>query len=877
MAAQNKDRTLPPMLQQYLEYKETYSDALLFFQVGDFYELFFDDAVFVARELNLTLTSRDKHAVNPIPMCGVPMGAVDGYLQRLVEAGFSVAVVSQQPVPAGFKGMVPRFLERVITPGVQLLGRESQSHGTVAAVYVEDESQVWLASTDVQSGVIRIDDGLRLDVLVDALERRMVNEVVLSAKIRGVDRRKQDIRLIERRLGSQIKWREESYLEDGDFAEVGGLLFCEPSVKKTVRLLLNYLEETTIDVAATALKIEVGNNDAFLVLDATTRSNLEIDKNVRSQRKEGSLWGVLDHTVTVSGSRRLRELLCMPFANLAKIDERLDSVAELCQRESLRSGLRRLLKDTGDIGRIATRIALGVVHPRELGNLRDSLCLAEAIEALIDTSDALLVRLKGALDTDRKVIAVLQDFLAPTLPPSGKDGGIIRDGFHPEVDRLRQLAHGGKSWFENFAQEQREITGISSLKVKFNQVLGFFIEVTTANASKVPAHYEPRQNTTNARRYVVPELKQAEGEYFGAKSRLVELERQLMDELVVSLKTYVDFFRVVAHTLAELDVLSTAAEVAQRNAYCRPIMGQAGLKMVGARHPVLAESLGHSFVPNPVELGGATNHRVMIVTGPNMGGKSTFLRQTALITIMAQCGWFVPAESAHLELVDRVFARLGASDNLLEGESTFMVEMREAATIVAQANDKSLVVIDEVGRGTSTTDGVAIAQSILEWITLKTRSYCLFATHYHQLCSLAHQPDFRDFVTNVSVGSQQVDGEVVFTHQIVPGQANRSYGLEVARLAGLPRELVARAATILDVGSHGPDGAKSAPANGSVLQPALFPDHSFRSRRESEDLRELKGLRNRIANINPDSLSPREALSVLYDLVTKVNFLDKVG
>lgn len=877
MAVPSRDKTLPPMLQQYLEYKETYSDALLFFQVGDFYELFFDDAVFVARELNLTLTSRDKNALNPIPMCGVPMGSVDGYLQRLVEGGFSVAVVSQQPVPAGFKGMVPRFLERVITPGVQLLGRESQSHGTVAAVYVESDSQVWVASTDVQSGAIRIDDDLRLDVLVDTLERRMVNEVVLFAKPSGVDRRKTEIRLIERRLNSRIKWREESYLEDGDFNEIGGFHFCEPAVKKTVRLLLNYLEETTIDVAATALKIQTGSNDAYLVLDATTRSNLEIDRTVRSQRKEGSLWGVLDHTVTVSGSRRLRELLCMPFADQVKIQERLDSVSELCDQEGLRSGLRRLLKDTGDLGRIATRIALGVVHPRELGSLRDSLQIAETIQSLIDTSDTLLLSIKGALEVDGDAITLLQDFLAQDLPPNTKDGGIVRDGFHPEVDRLRQLACGGKSWFDNFAQEQRELTGISSLKVKFNQVLGFFIEVTATNANKVPAHYEPRQHTTNARRYVVPELKQAESEYFGAKSRLVELERQLMDELVAGLKNYVDLFRLVAYTLAELDVLSTAAEVAQRNGYTRPTIGREGIHLIAARHPVLVENLGSSFVPNPLELGGATRHRVMIVTGPNMGGKSTFLRQTALITIMAQCGWFVPAESAHLELVDRVFARLGASDNLLEGESTFMVEMREAAAIVAQANNKSLVVIDEVGRGTSTTDGVAIAQAILEWITLKTKSYCLFATHYHQLCSLAHQPEYRDFVTNVSVGSQHVDGEVVFTHQIVPGQASRSYGLEVARLAGLPQELVARAAAILDAESDQAPAVRPVASKTSALQPSLFPDHSFRSKRELEELKHLRGLRRKITNIHPDNLSPREALGVLYDLVADLNVLGKVG
>ena len=870
-------RNLPPMLVQYVEYKAQYPDAFLFFQVGDFYELFFDDAVKVATELNLTLTSRDKGA-DPIPMCGVPIGAVEGYLSRLVQNGYSVAIVSQQPVPSGFKGMVPRRLERIITPGVQLLGGEGLNHGIVGAIFAETVQGCIVATTDVQSGVIVLDEGLHFHQdLLNVLERRMVRELVWYDRLEGaaLDRRNSTVRIVEARVGTNSKWRSDSYLKEGSFEVVDGFSHASPSVRKCVRLLLNYLEEITINVSALNLKLATraetdGLEGQRMSIDATTRTNLEIDRNIRTGQKEGSLWGTVDKCCTTVGSRRLRELLIAPLVSVPHIRERQAMVRVFDSQSVERQSIQNLLRRSADLSRVATRIGLGVVTPRELGSVRDTLQILPDIVDILSLNQVeglLCARLIETLTVAPSLYVFFTAFLLDDLPPSMKDGGVVRDEFDVEVARARSLATGGRSWFERFAEDERARTGISSLKVKFNQVLGFFIEVTPTNAQKVPSDYEPRQSTANTRRYVVPELKAAEKEYFRAHDTMVAREQILYGEFVNERKGDISLLRAVGEALADLDVLVTGGEIAGRGGFCYPELledrdDSKEIVIQEGKHPVLSEILREAFIPNSVQLGG-NSQSLMIVTGPNMGGKSTFLRQTALMTLLAQIGWCVPAVKMRLNIVDKVFARLGASDNLLEGESTFMVEMREAGMILAQATSKSLVVIDEIGRGTSTTDGVALAQSILEWLVEDIQCRCLFATHYHQLSSLE---DPR--ICNVSVQAEYQDGLVVFTHRIALGAANRSYGLEVARLAGLPEKLLARARHLL----REEDSLRitTEPTDTSFESHRgtgeLFSAKDYQSRKEHMLNQQGREVLQLLGEIDPANVTPQVAMNLIFEL-----------
>jgi DNA mismatch repair protein MutS len=864
-------KSLPPMLLQYLEYKDNYPDTLLFFQVGDFYELFFEDAKLVSRELNLTLTSRDK-GENPIPMCGMPISAVESYIARLVQGGYSVAVVSQGVLPQGAKGMVPRHLERIVTPGVQLLGNEGFAHGVVSAVFSDTPTSCVVVSTDVQSGLIKVDEGVAAIELVNILERRMTKEVVWYEVMHGqqLTSRSSLVKPVESRLAVKVKWRGESYLKNGSFEYVTGFLHSTPAVRKTIRLLLNYLEEITINVVASSLTLQEGEEGERAVIDATTRSNLELESSSRTGQKEGSLWGTLDQCVTKLGSRRLRELISSPFISEIEIQDRINVVRLFTEKEQDRFALRQLLAETSEVSRIATRIALGVVSPRELSSMRSTLRVLPEITALLaslNSESSLLHRLKAGLTLPASLYIAYEEFLTDNPPPGLKEGGVVRTGFNTEVDHFRTMALGGKQWFEQFAEEERRRTGISSLKVRYNQVLGFFIDITVANATKVPPHYEQRQSTVNSRRFVVPELKEAEKEYFSAQEKMVKAELELWKFFIAERVHETPIYRVLAEALADIDMLATGAELARVNSYCEPVIEGAIINIVDGKHPVLARYLGGQFIPNSIKIGG-NNAKSLIVTGPNMGGKSTYLRQAALIVIMAQIGWFVPARSATIGVVDRFFARLGASDNLLEGESTFMVEMRETSTILAQASEKSLVVMDEVGRGTSTTDGVALAQAILEWILYQSRCRCIFATHYHELCDLEN-----DLVKNISVQAKYVEGEVVFTHRIIEGAASRSYGVEVARLAGLPRSLLERARSLIDAAellkhkeTEGSFCGALSVIDGKTAGKDPYGSETVFLRPVDPHNQIALDLTKRLQETDPSSLSPLEALKLIYEL-----------
>lgn len=859
----------PPMLMQYLEYKEEYPDCLLFFQVGDFFELFFDDAKTVAKVINLTLTSRDKNNPNPVPMCGVPVSVADNYAERLVDAGYSVAIVRQTEAPTG-KGMVTRRLERIVTPGIRVLGgADSSAVGTVVgAIAISSPVEVSLAYTDVQSGRISVRDGLSIDQLAHEVGRLSLSELVLPRQAFGkpLDMRTQWVRaLCPLILHNNIKFRSEEPNKGGrtsQRAAVPGYLALTNTSKRAVELLVQFVEETTVELTLTFASIETKTFEDIVHIDSTTRANLELVKNSKDGSERGTLYEYLRETVTPGGSRVLREWITQPLLNSKSITARLNSVEDFYNHRDIRERVRSLLRIFPDAERIATRIELGIVTPRELGALRDSVAtLDEIVEAIHVTSFQKFD--SKSHDSLKQVSQKLSLALVESPPLAITEGGIFQRGYDKDLDHYIDASTKGKSWMDDFEAKERAATGISSLKVKYNGVFGYFIEITATNLSKVPPHYIRRQTTANAERYITEELKNSADDILGASDKRIEREKVLFSQLRQALASYISTLRIFAQYAATLDILLAFAEIAEREGLVRPeVTDSDELQIVNGKHPQLSFILRNHFIPNSVKFDkGDTGHRCLIITGPNMGGKSTYLRQTALITILAQIGSFVPAASARIGIVDKIFARLGASDNIVEGESTFMVEMREAGSIIRNATAKSLLLIDEIGRGTATADGLALAQAILEWIVVHAKSRTLFATHFHELTELS---TLYESIHNVSVGSVEQDGGVLFTHEIHEGPANKSYGIEVARLAGLPKELLRRASELLGSIRQNKNGLQAA-------QLTLFSAATVNvSESVPSDYSQLKGLKSCIEKIDINRTTPIEALQVLSELQAKI-------
>ncbi len=864
------------MLVQYLQYKERYPDCLLLFQVGDFYELFFEDAVTVSRVLNLTLTSRDKNNPDPVPMAGVPIAVVDGYVSRLVAAGYSAAIVSQSEAPAG-KGAIERRLERIVTPGIQILGdaENAESESIVAAVHVESEQDLALAFADVKTGKIFVRDGLGLRMLRTEIGLVAPSEVVAPRSVAGqaVDRRTGWVRELESALGGRIpKFRPEAAAESGSRRGLGSIPGYAPlgaSARKAVRLLVEYIDETAVSGTVPIDEILEKRYDDSVWIDATSRANLELVRNLRDGSVRGTLLETLDLTHTPGGGRMLRQWIVSPLRSAAAILARQQAAETLRSEVESRAAIRKELALIPDLERVAVRTELGIVSPRELGALRDALAAVPRIRALLEKdglarASALIGELAKSLSVPAKASAALTRTLVDVPPLASREGGIIREGVDAELDRLRGIKQTGRSWIAELEADERKRSGINSLKIRFNNVLGFFIEITQANVNKVPANYIRRQSTVNAERFTTVELKEREAEVMGAETRQVELERALFEALRKEILPEVPAFRRLAETLSALDVLSSFAEVADREGYIRPEVDESReLFIEKGKHPVLARSLQGRFVPNTLEMPEAGPF-CYLLTGPNMGGKSTYLRQAALLVVMTQIGSFIPAARARVGVVDRIFARLGASDNLLEGESTFMVEMREASHILARAGERSLLVIDEIGRGTATLDGLAVAQAILEWIVTEIRARTLFATHYHELTGLA---DSLEGLGNLSVGSIDRGEDVVFTHEICSGAASKSYGLEVAKLAGLPQHLLERARELLTQNEQ----THAATPKKSTKKAALraVPQLSLFERPRTAppaDYAAVKAAAEQLKTADVDNLTPMQALGLISKL-----------
>jgi len=886
-------------MRQYLEVKGQYPDALLFFRMGDFYELFFDDAVVASELLELTLTSRDKQKEDPVPMAGVPHHAVTGYIRKLLDRGVKVAICDQVEDPRTAKGLVKREVTRVITPGVVLdtdhLDAEANNY-LLALVAAEADPptglqlsapparpaglQFGLAALDLSTFDLRAVELAGVDEVADELARLRPKEVLWHGPL-AEERR---LQLQEAAGGvwqpateELLRFLDPSRAQElvqqkgrGSIADLG--LAGLPLATGATAMALRYAELTQPASGLPFFRIQVHHPADHLQLDEATINNLELFESMMERRRKGSLLWVLDATCTAMGARLMRQMVGRPLVEVGAIQRRLDAVELLVEQTGPRADLRQALKQVFDLERLTSRAVLGVATPRELARLGRSLGELPGIAALLGQtaggtlSGGLPPALRWPEDLVQDVARDLERTLVEDPPAVTKDGGYIRQGHSAELDELIRLCEGGRSEILAIEARERQRTGISSLKVRYNRVFGYFIEVTRSNVKNVPSDYQRKQTLVNAERYTTVELAEYEAKVLGAEERRVVLEQQLFEKLRGRVAAAADRLCTTARRVAMLDVLCALAEVAHQNSYVRPLVDEGALIAIEqGRHPVVERfQPPGQFVPNDVTLD-PDQGRLLILTGPNMAGKSTVMRQVALITLMAQLGSFVPARRARIGVVDRIFTRVGASDNLARGESTFMVEMRETASILRHATARSLVVLDEIGRGTATYDGISIAWAVAEYLHDRVMCKGLFATHYHELCALA---EVKHFVQNFNIAVQEWKGKVVFLRKMVPGGSSRSYGIEVARLAGLDRWVVNRSRKVLaslesgEIDDELPiRGGASAGGQLSLFGPKAADNEP--GGQDSEVLRELRSL-------DVNQLTPVEALTRLAALVEQL-------
>ncbi|MCG0277813.1 MAG: DNA mismatch repair protein MutS [Thermanaeromonas sp.] len=861
----NTGQSLTPMMQQYKELKEQHRDAILFFRLGDFYEMFFEDAVIASQELGLVLTSRES-GENAPPMCGVPYHAADTYIAKLVAKGYKVAICEQMEDPRLAKGLVRREVVRVITPGTITDDKVLPEKGNnfLAAVVPEGEGY-GLAWADVSTGEFHVKTCASFLELADELARLNPAECLLPSHCL----RENNIvkRLQTWYTGVFTPWDEGLEPEEGLELlrkRFGPLGYLEEKTLTLIAcsLLLSYLLATQKNSLPHLKAPSLVEDVAYMALDQATRRNLELFVAGREAGRRGSLLWVLDKTATAMGGRTLRRWLERPLVKLEAIRERQDAVRELVDNFILRQKVEVLLKKVKDLERLTARVAYGTAGGRELQALRHSLEVVGPLkEALKETKARLLKSLTQELDA----IPEITDLIARALvddPPAGvKEGGIIRSGYHPEVDRLREAVAHGREWIAQLENEERERTGIKSLKIGFNRVFGYYIEVTRPNLSLVPADYERKQTLANAERFITPRLKELESQVLGAEERLVELEYELFQEVRSQVLAVLPRIQTTARAIGVLDTLYSLACVAYEYNYTCPVVDEGDIiEIRQGRHPMLERvGEGKSFVPNDTFLD-CGNQRVHIITGPNMAGKSTYIRQVALIVLLAQVGSFVPASWARVGLVDGIFTRVGAADDLFAGQSTFMVEMQEVAHILNRATRRSLIILDEVGRGTSTADGLSIARAVVEYIHDRIGARTLFATHYHELIELEKR---LPGVKNYSVAVREKGKDILFLHTIVPGGTDKSYGIHVARLAGLPEQVVRRAEELLkNIYQEGDRGISKARGEELEQEDSAHAQERELSRSkkniEEEVLKELE-------NYNLWNKTPLEAMQAIFN------------
>jgi len=875
---------LTPMMQQYLQKKEQYKDALLFFRLGDFYEMFFEDAVIASRELEITLTGRDCGLEERAPMCGVPYHAVEGYIARLIEKGYKVAICEQLQDPEEAKGLVERDVVRVITPGTLIESSmlDEKKNNYLVSLYFNGD-QIGLANVDVSTGefyISEIADPEPFKKLMDELSRLVPREIIMNSAGQEEDG---FIEELKERYSTYTTvyhdWAYEYHTALNKLLrhfqvyslEGYGCAHMQSGIC-AAGALLEYLTETQKNSLHHINTIKVYHMESYMILDSATRRNLELTETIRDKNKRGSLLWLLDKTNTAMGGRLLRKWVQQPLLCKAEIDERLDAVEELMGNSVMMQELRELLQQIYDIERLMGRISYGNANARDLLSLKQSLRVLPSIKQLLSQCRSkLLTSLYQDLDLLQDIYDLIEASISEEAPVTVKEGSIIKDGYNEQLDRYREAITNGKNWIAALEQKERERTGIKNLKVGFNKVFGYYIDVTKSYFDLVPDSYIRKQTLANSERYITPELKEMEDTILGAEEKSVKLEYQLFIEIRDSIAEQVHRIQNTAHIISVLDVLWSLAKVGFENGYTRPRINEDGIiKIKNGRHPVVEKTLHHNlFVPNDTYLD-MDQERVVIITGPNMAGKSTYMRQVALIVLMAQIGSFVPASEASIGIVDRIFTRVGASDDLSSGQSTFMVEMSEVANILHNATPKSLIILDEIGRGTSTFDGLSIAWAVIEYIcnrdTLGAKT--LFATHYHELTELEGK---MDGIKNYCVAVKEQGDDIIFLRKIIRGGADKSFGIQVAKLAGLPEKVIDRAKELLKkLEETDINRAHNQTGKGSKENLAVFERKKAKGLKASQISffePPVSPIEEKLKSLDVLRLTPMDAINILYKLV----------
>jgi len=869
------NQNLTPAMKQFHKFKQLHPDCILFFRMGDFYETFYEDAKTCSKVLGLTLTSRNKGA-NPIPLAGVPYHAVEGYLKKMLQAGYKVAVCEQVEDPKTAKGVVKRDVVRIVTPGTLTddILLNSKEDNFLCAVSLGTRSRAAISWVDISTGHFFIQQ-LSEEKLVDELLRLSPAECLLADR-RGelfeAETKKliRDItQLTKAIITERPAWYFDPYqarqrlLKHFGTATLEGFGISDDDdvLIAPAGAIIEYLNETQKTTLGHIRNLKKIDRRDYLQIDPASLRSLEIMQTIRTESSKGSLLDSLDETITGMGGRLFRNWLCMPLCDIKAIEQRQDAIEEVKDSETELTEVRRLLANISDTERIAARISTFRATPRDLVSLAGTLRQIPHLRKVLGQFRCdLFVHLSGQCDSMDELADLLEAAIEPEPPSHLRDGGVIRTGFSEELDRLRSISKDGRTWLKNFQKNQIERTGIANLKIGFNKVFGYYIEVNHSSADKVPADYIRKQTIKNAERYITEELKEYETQALSAEEKAIELEQQLYDQLRRQCTQYISRLQELAQTIAQCDCLMAMAYLAKRRNYTRPKISDDGRLIIHeGKHPVLAETLGPEFVPNDAELGNGAGE-ILVITGPNMSGKSTYIRQVALMVLMAQTGSFIPAKNAEIGLVDRIFTRVGASDELVRGQSTFMVEMTETANIINNATDKSLVILDEVGRGTSTYDGLSLAWAITEHIANKIKCRTLFATHYHELTELA---ELFSNIKNCNVAVREWMDEVVFLHKIIPGGTDKSYGIHVAKLAGVPKSILERSKEILEELE-------------STFQREATGEHLSRHKTKEPDKNTLfvqkhKSILDKLASTDVNKLTPIDAINLLNQIKQQID------
>jgi DNA mismatch repair protein MutS len=874
----SKKSKLTPMLKQFMEIKDQHPDKLLLFRMGDFYETFFEDAKIASKVLGITLTARNKKADDPIPLAGFPYHALDNYLDKLVKQGLKVVICEQTEDPKKAIGLVKRGIVDIITPGSIIDGKliENSDFNFLAAIkWPQENNKIGLSLIDVSTGDFMFTE-LNSFQLKNELLRLKPVEILIEDK-------EVELKVLQFKLeySSTItifdSWNFESDEADRVLKKHFTTTTLEgfgaknkPIGRAAAGAALSYIKSLKNDTLKHISNLRFYSLDNFMQLDETTRRNLELMRSMRYGDSYGSLYSIINKTTTPMGARKLTGWLLNPLLNVDKIKERLDSVSILKDEFSYTSDLRAILQNIGDLSRIISKIGTQRVNPREVIALRNYLETAPLVAGLLEEfDDKILTNLHNSISDYSKIIDLIDTTIVDEPPIQITDGNLINNGFDKELDELREISKSGKGWIARLEEEERKLTGISSLKVSYNRVFGYYIEITKTHKDKVPEHYIRKQTLVNAERYISPQLKEYEAKVLGAEERIKSLEYELFTQLRLQLFEEVELIQKYVEVISTIDVLSNFAYIAYHYNYKRPEFNDQGIvDVVNSRHPVIEQLLeNEEFIPNDINLND-TDNLISLITGPNMAGKSTYLRQVGLLAIMAQMGSFIPADSAELPVFDKVFTRVGASDNLAMGQSTFLVEMIETANILNSATPKSLIILDEIGRGTSTFDGLSLAWSIVEYIhnNKKIAAKTLFATHYHELTELEN---VLEKVKNFNIIVREWNDEIIFLRKIERGCADQSYGIQVARLAGVPGKVIKRAKQILqnleehELSAQGLSATARKQILNSTSQLDIFDAIIEKSDQKDEILAEIK-------NVDVENITPIEAIKILSELQEKL-------